>query len=50
MVDGMEKFVCDIYSKPKLSNLRDARYALFRQKYAPKNLSVPLARIKGADV
>ena len=35
LVHRIEEFVCDLDGKPKLKKLVDARYALFRQRYAP---------------
>jgi hypothetical protein len=49
LMDGTELFVCDMYGKPKLSTLGAARYALFRQKYAPTKQSDPLSKLKGAE-
>ena len=49
ILDGMEKFMCEMYNKAKVSNLGEARYAIFSEKYAPKRGSDPLAKIKGAD-
>lgn len=47
LIDKMERFVCDMYNKPKIAKLTEARYALFRQKYAPTKGSDPLAKVKG---
>ena len=44
-----EEFVCDLYSKPKLKKLCDARYALFRQRYATTKDNDLLSKIKGPD-
>lgn len=49
MMDRVEKFLCDIYNKPRLSSLGDCRYALFWEKYAPKNQFAPLEKMKRAD-
>ena len=49
VVEEAERFVCMLYGKPKLSKLSEARYALFRMKYAPTKYSDPLEKIKGAD-
>lgn len=45
----MQKFVCDMYGKAKISKVSDARYATFREKYAPKRISEPLKKLKSAD-
>ena len=47
--DAFGAFVCSMYGKPKLTKIDDARYAVFRDKYAPKDEEQPLANIKGAD-
>ena len=36
IIRGLEKFVCVLYSMPKLDNVNNARFAVFQQKYAPK--------------
>ena len=36
IIRGVEKFVCVLYSMPKLENVNNARFAVFQQKYAPK--------------
>lgn len=38
-----------ISAKPNLVKTDDARYAVFRDKYVPKDEEHPLAKIKGAD-
>ena len=37
LVDGMEKFLCDMYNKAKVRNLGEARYAIFREKPTCEN-------------
>ena len=32
IIRGLEKFVCDLYSMPKLDNVNNARFAVFQQK------------------
>ena len=49
LMNGMQMFVCDVYGKPKMSKVSDARYAMFREKYAPKSISEPLKKFKSAD-
>ena len=46
---AVEAFVCSMYGKPNLNKINDARYADFRDRYAPKDEEHPLAKIKGAD-
>ena len=46
---AVEAFVCSMYGKPNLNKINDARYAVFRDRYAPKDEEHPLAKIKGAD-
>ena len=38
-----------MYGKAKMSKVNDARYATFREKYAPKIISEPLKKLKSAD-
>ena len=38
-----------MYGKPYLNKVDDARYAVFRDRYAPKDKEHPLAKIKRAD-
>ncbi|MCG7875152.1 MAG: hypothetical protein N0C90_02335 [Candidatus Thiodiazotropha endolucinida] len=47
--DVLERFVCHLYGKANHTKVDDARYAVFRDKYAPKDDEHPLAKIKGAD-
>ena len=47
--DDMEAFVCSMYGKSQLCKVDDARYAFFRDRYAPKDENHPLIKIKGAD-
>ena len=49
MMNDMQRFVCDIYGSAKMSNVNDARYAMFRQKYAPKSMLEPLKKLKAVD-
>ena len=48
-MNDMQRFVCDIYDKAKMSNVNNARYAMFRQKYGPKSMLEPLKKLKVAD-
>ena len=45
----IEAFVCSMYGKSQLDTVNDARYAVFRDKYAPTDENHPLSKIKWAD-
>ena len=42
-------YVCNMYSKPKLTSVNKARQVLFNHYFAPKNESQPLYKIKGTN-
>ena len=48
-LEPFERFVCDLYNKPNMHSLAEARCAIFSQKFAPTKESEPLAKVKGAD-
>ena len=48
-VEELETYVCNMYSKPKLTSVNKARQVLFNQYFAPKNESQPLHKIKGTN-
>ena len=41
--------MCDLYNKPIMHYLAEARCAIFSQKFAPTKESEPLAKVKGVD-
>ncbi len=46
MIVSSEKIACKAYGKPQMTSVNDARYAIFRQKYAPTNAPKHLLRLK----
>ena len=42
VMNGIQTFVCDMYGKAKMSNVNDAWYGIFKQRYAPKSMLEPL--------
>ena len=49
LLEGTQKFLCDMYGKPRLFHLNDVRYTLFRDKNCSAKLSHKLAKLKGSD-
>ena len=49
LLTTIESFVCCMYGNRKVCLVNEARYKLFQQRYAPKNQSQPLDKIKGTD-
>ena len=49
LVTSLESYVCNLYGKPNLKSVDDARYKLFSQHFAPKKNSKPLEKLKGSD-
>ena len=47
-MNDIQTFVCDIYGKTKISIVNDARYDMFKQRYAPKSMLEPLEKLKAA--
>ena len=47
LLTTIESFVCCMYGNRKVCLVNEARYKLFQQRYAPKNQSQPLDKIKG---
>lgn len=45
----IEKFVCSIYGQAKHHDVNVARFAMFTNMYAPKNIDQPLLKIKSSD-
>lgn len=45
----VEAFVCELYGKKAFKAVNEARFAIFREKYAPTNEGEPLEKLKGAD-
>ena len=45
----IEHFVCSMYGRAKITNVNEARLALFQQNYAPQSAHEPLEKIKGSN-
>lgn len=49
VVNQLEAFVCALYGKHNLSDVNEARLAIFQQSYAPKSNTGPLDKLRGVN-